>query len=231
MQKDIQELIDQKIETLFSKPPKKKYDPLFTEEQNKLKSIFHTATIMHGHVLEAAYLNAVKIEKKEYNVWSEKEFCISEDAHNKSKNQTSKRILESTEPYGECMLVGKKKNPRKIQIDIIVYNKDLEEISAYEVKRGGSPHDRGKKESIISDVIAVQVLLKDYAEQKKFKVKKTKSLIISHYGATLTRPEWRDLQINGENIDNHFNANISSYLKETEEYWIKSFNREYKKIL
>ena len=139
--------------------------------------------------------------------------------------------LESTEPYGECMLVGKKKNPRKIQIDIIVYNKDLEEISAYEVKRGGSPHDRGKKESIISDVIAVQVLLKDYAEQKKFKVKKTKSLIISHYGATLTRPEWRDLQINGENIDNHFNANISSYLKETEEYWIKSFDREYKKVL
>ena len=28
MQKDIQELIDQKIETLFSKSPKKKYDPL-----------------------------------------------------------------------------------------------------------------------------------------------------------------------------------------------------------
>ena len=34
MQKDIQELIDHKIETLFSKPPKKKYDPLFTKEQN-----------------------------------------------------------------------------------------------------------------------------------------------------------------------------------------------------
>ena len=64
MQKEIKELIDLKIQTLFDKPPKKKFDPIFTKVQNKLRSVLHTATIKHGHVLEAAYLNAVKLEKK-----------------------------------------------------------------------------------------------------------------------------------------------------------------------
>jgi hypothetical protein len=35
MQNEIKELIDNKIQTLFEKPPKKKFDPLFTKEQNK----------------------------------------------------------------------------------------------------------------------------------------------------------------------------------------------------
>jgi len=172
MQIEIKELIDLKIKTLFDKPPKKKFDPIFTKAQNRLRSVLHTATIKHGHVLEAAYLNAVKLEKKDFKVWSEPEFCISTEAHSKSKNQTSQRILESKEPYGECMLVGKKQKPRKIQVDVIVYDNIEEEVTAYEIKRGGVSHDRGKKESIIADVIAVQVLLKDYARQKNFKVKK-----------------------------------------------------------
>ncbi len=230
MQKEIEELIDLKIQTLFDKPPKKKFDPIFTKVQNKLRSVLHTATIKHGHVLEAAYLNAVKLEKKKFKVWSEPEFCISA-AHSKSKNQTSQRILESTEPYGECMLVGKNKKPRKIQVDVIVYDDIKEEVTAYEIKRGGVSHDRGKKESIIADVIAVQVLLKDYAKQKNLKVKKTKSLIISHYGATLTKKEWKDLQINGDKIAEHFNANVMSYLKEAQDYWIKCFELRYKDML
>ena len=211
--------------------PQKKFDPLFTKNQNKLKSILHTATIKHGHVLEAAYLNAVRLEKKGFKVWSEPEFCISEDAHIKSKNQSSKRILESTEPYGECMLVGKKQKPRKIQVDVIVYDHNKQEVIAYEIKRGGVSHDRGKKEFIIADVIAVQVLLKDYSKQKNLKVKKTKSLIVSHYGATLTKEEWKELQLNGDDVDNHFQAQISKHLQEAQDYWIKCFTPKYKELI
>lgn len=231
MQNGVKDLIDLKIKTLFGKPPKKKFDPLFTKNQNKLRSILHTATIKHGHVLEAVYLNAVRSEKKTFKVWSEPEFCISAEAHNKSKNQTSKRILESTEPYGECMLVGKKQKPRKIQVDVIVYDHINEEVTAYEIKRGGVAHDRGKKESIIADVIAVQVLLKDYAEQRNLKVKRAKSLIISHYGAALTKNEWKELQINGDEVDSHFDAEISKYASEAEEYWIKCFNQNYNELM
>ena len=46
MQKEIKELIDLKIQTLFDKPPKKKFDPIFTKVQNKLRSVLHTATIL-----------------------------------------------------------------------------------------------------------------------------------------------------------------------------------------
>ena len=229
MQQDIKDLIETKIQSLFDKLAKKKFDPIFTKNQNKLRSILHTATIKHGHVLEAAYLNAVKLEKKEFKVWCEPEFCISEEAHNKSNNQTSQRILESTEPYGECMLVRKK--PRKVQVDMIVYDHINEEVSAYEIKRGGVYHDSGKKKTIIADVIAVQVLLKDYAKQKNLKVKKTNSLIISHYGATFTTKDWKNLQINGDKIDEHFSAKISKHLKEAQDYWIKCFKPKYSEMI
>ena len=36
MQKEIKELIDLKIQTLFDKPPKEKFDPIFTKVQKKI---------------------------------------------------------------------------------------------------------------------------------------------------------------------------------------------------
>ena len=89
-------------------------------------------------------MNAVTLEKKDLKVWCEPQFHISEEAHIKSNNQTSQRILESTEPYGECMLVRKKE--KKLQVDMIVYDEKSETVSAYEIKRGGVYHDSGKEE-------------------------------------------------------------------------------------
>ena len=37
MNKQIKQIIDNKILNLFEKPPQKKYDPAFTKEQNKLR--------------------------------------------------------------------------------------------------------------------------------------------------------------------------------------------------
>ena len=38
MQKDIKDLIETKIQSLFDKPAKKKFDPIFTKNQNKLRT-------------------------------------------------------------------------------------------------------------------------------------------------------------------------------------------------
>ena len=144
-------------------------------------------------------------------------------------NQTSQRILESTEPYGECMLVRKKE--KKLQVDMIVYDEKSETVSAYEIKRGGVYHDSGKKKTIIADLIAVQVLLKDYAKQKGLKVKKNNTYIISHFGATLTTKNWKNLQLNGDKIDEHFSAKISKHLINAQEYWIKCFQPKWHEAL
>ena len=62
----LRDSIDDKISHLFNLKDKKiqskKFDPAFTVVQNKLRYILHTATIMHGQMLEEVYLTVLKEE-------------------------------------------------------------------------------------------------------------------------------------------------------------------------
>ena len=56
MKDEIKRTIDEKIKTLFNKPADPNdYDPAFTKSQNKLRYVLHTATIMHGQMLELGW--------------------------------------------------------------------------------------------------------------------------------------------------------------------------------
>tara|TARA_B110000503_G_scaffold130634_1_gene204247 strand:+ start:308 stop:1048 length:741 start_codon:yes stop_codon:yes gene_type:complete len=225
----IKGLIDQKLNKLFNHAADpEKYDPAFTKTQNKLRYILHVATIMHGQMLEEAYLCALREKLQRCEVWEDKSFKVSNDALQITTQLNDQRVLETFLPYGECAKIGKKNKTN--QVDIIIYDKDKKNITAYEVKRGGSPHDRQKKEKLLGDLIATHVLLKDYGKQKGLEINKSSAFIISHLGTDLVNPNWRHLQINGDEVDSHFETDISTETKKAEEYWLKIFNENYKEL-
>ena len=230
MNEKIKKLIDDKLDKLFNhKADPNDYDPAFTKTQNKLRHVLHVATIMHGQMLEEAYLYALEEKLQNCQVWEDKEFKVSNDALQISTNQNDMRVLETYLPYGECAKIGTRNKTN--QVDVIIYNKEKKSITAYEVKRGGSHHDRQKKEKLLADIIATHVLLKDYGEQKGLEIKERSALLISHLGEDLLSPSWRHLQINGDKVDGHFKTDISSEIKKAENYWIDIFNQKYNKLL
>jgi len=230
MKEEIKRTIDEKIKALFNKPADPDdYDPAFTKPQNKLRYVLHTATIMHGQMLEVAYLNALKKELTDCNVWEDKSFKVSRDALSVSTEQSDRRVLETFLPYGECVKIGNRE--KKTQVDAIVYNNNTKKVTAFEIKRGGSHHDRQKKEKLLADIIATQVLLKDYTVQKGYEVKDAKTLLISHMGTQLLQPDWTHLQINGNKVNEYFGNDIIQHVTAAENYWIKKFNEEYKKLI
>ena len=75
MKDEIKNIIDNKIASLFErKVNPNDYDPAFTKSQNELRYVLHTATIMNGQILEEAYLNALKLELTNCEVWEDKKF-------------------------------------------------------------------------------------------------------------------------------------------------------------
>ena len=230
MKEEIKRIIDEKIKALFNKPADPNdYDPAFTKSQNKLRYVLHTATIMHGQMLEVAYLHALKKELTDCTVWEDKSFKVSRDALSVSTEQSDKRVLETFLPYGECVKIGNRE--KKTQVDAIVYNNNTKKVTAFEIKRGGSHHDRQKREKLLADIIATQVLLKDYTVQKGYEVKDAKALLISHMGTQLLQPNWTHLQINGNKANEYFGKDIIQHITAAENYWIKKFNEEYKKLI
>jgi len=230
MKDEIKRTIDEKIKTLFNKPADPNdYDPAFTKSQNKLRYVLHTATIMHGQMLERVYLSALTTELINCDVWEDKNFKVSRDALTVSTQQSDKRVLETFLPYGECVKIGNRE--KKNQVDVIVYNKDSKNVIAFEIKRGGSHHDRQKKEKLLADIIATHVLLKDYTIQKGYKVKDAKALLISHMGTQLLQPNWTHLQINGNKVNEYFGKDIMQHIIAADKYWVEKFNEEYKKLI
>ncbi len=137
-------------------------------------------------------------------------------------------VLTAELPYGDVHRIGKKAKTRSI--DFLTFNEETGRLCSYEIKRGGGTHDSEKKEKIISNLIAVQVLLKNYGISKKLNVKKARSYIVSHFNSQLLPTQWKKLEINGNNIDDHFGRPIKEQLLLGEEFFKSQFNLKIKKF-
>ena len=112
--------------------------------------------------------------------------------------------------------------------NLIVYSVVNKILNSYEIKRAGGHHDSEKKEKIIENLIAVQLLLKSYGEkEKKIEVKRRNSFIIAHMNEDLFPSEYSSLQISGKDVDNHFNAAVSKKINEGYGYFVKEFRRRF----
>ena len=210
----IQKLCDDSLDELFSKEywekiqkhkkNKDNHEPLYSELDARIAYIVHSITIRSGIILENLYFEAVKLCCPHLEVWTEKKFKISQHALDLASNQDNKDVLRTDLPYGETAIIGKKKKKTR-QIDLFTYDNQKKILNCYEIKRGGGHHDSEKQEKIIENLIAVRMLLKRYAEdQMKLEVKKYKSFIISHMNQELFSPDYRFFQINGNEVNEHF---------------------------
>lgn len=235
LSENIKSFCNKKIDHLFSdqnweKQKKKKEkqnstDTIFSETDARTKYILHTATIMHGQCIEEIYLEAVKLLCDNLEVWEEKKFKVSKHALDISTDQANNEVMKYELEYGDVAIIKTKK--KTTQIDIITYDKVKKEISSYEIKRAGSHHDRQKKEKIIADIVATKILLKSYGEQKGLDVASTRSYVIAHMNVPLLTPEWMKLQINGSDLDEHFDEPVSYQI----ENGLRYFEIEYKNRL
>ena len=240
LDEDIKKLCDKSLNKLFSyknwekirdkKKLKGTTDPLYSDTDGRMAYIVHSVTIRSGIVLEKLYFEAVKVCCPNLKVWNEKKFKISQHAMDLASNQDNKDVLRTDLPYGETAIIGKKKKKTR-QIDLFTYDSQKKILNCYEIKRGGGHHDSEKQEKIIENLIAVRMLLKRYAEdQMKLEVKKYKSFIISHMNQELFSPDYRFLQINGNEINKHFGANILKKINEGYDYYVREFKRRFKEV-
>lgn len=170
-------------------------DPIGGPRYSRMTSIISSAYKRHGQILERALIERLK-ESNRLEVWSEKTFAISAAAHNLAANNPS-ACLKAILPYGESY--------RTTQVDIMVYDLSDGVLRSYEVKRGNGDFDAGKQRSILNDLLAQQVLLKSYGEQRGLTVSNAEAKIIFYYGRRSIKPPF---SLIGAELDAHFKFDV-----------------------
>ena len=238
---EIKNFCDESLNELFSedyfqkkhkhKLSKDISDPLFSEIDARLAFIIHSVTIRSGIILEKIYQEQIKKNCPNLEVWNEKKFKISKHAMQLASDQDNKDVIKTDLPYGEAAKIGKTNKNKTIQIDFLTFDKQTKTLNSYEIKRGGGHHDSEKQEKIIENLIAVRMLLKSYGEEEKnLEIKKKKSYIISHMNQELFSPNYRYLQINGNEIDEHFKAKIKEKIDYGYNYFASNFKKKFQEL-
>ena len=222
---NIKKLIDEKLYKLFNN--KRPVDPALGETLTYWQYWLHTATIKHGQILEEVVLELCKEKLKNFTVWEDREFRVTQRALNIAADP-QQDILKVKLPYP-----GKTK--KSIQIDMLIYDTKNKTLNSYEIKRGSGTHDRQKKEKMLQDLLTAHMHLESYGrEEKKLEIKDVNSYVISVFGKELLSPEWKKFSINGfEEIDKHFKTDISKGIEDSNTYFrnllIQNANKKFSK--
>jgi hypothetical protein len=181
-------------------------DPIGGLRYSRMTSIVSSAYKRHGQIIERALIERLK-ESNRFQVWSEKTFSISAAAHNLATNNPS-ACLKATLPYGDIH--------RTTQVDMVVYDFSDRVLRSYEIKRGNGDFDAGKQRSILIDLLAQQVLLKSYGEQRGLDVSSAEAKIIFYYGRRSIKAPF---SLIGAELDAHFKFEVVGAVEIINEYF------------
>lgn len=164
-------------------------DPIGGEQYSKATSIVSAAYKRHGRILEEAIRTRLG-DCEYFTVWHEPNFFVSSVADQaiSGRNADIQNSLPIELPYLD--------HGRTIQIDAIVFDKRIGSVRGYEIKRANGDFDAGKKRSILKDLLALQSLLKSYAEKKGHSSSVGEARLIAYYGV---KPLPAPLSIAGTN--------------------------------
>jgi hypothetical protein len=202
--------IDRTIRSLSAK--KFIPDPLLGRHFSRQQSLLGSAQKRHGYILEKAILETLRTNER-YDVWEDFEFQVP---------QVVDHMVSGA--FGDpASIIGSNSNytmtgNRKLQIDLIVFDRQNHSLKAYEIKRGNGLHDAGKRRQILRDVMCVQVLLKSYGEQRGYSPTSVSSHIIFYYGACGLKKPW---SLTGEELDGHFEMNVRESVEKVNEIFRK----------
>lgn len=179
-------------------------DPLIDPVASRTASIVSSAYKRHGFILERALLERLA-QNPRFTVWEDRAFLVPQGADHvvagSIGNPTS--LIGAEFPYGAP--------GRTIQVDLVVFDKQLKRLSAYEVKRGTGLHDSGKRRSILRDLLCTQLLLRSYGLTREAKAKTAESKIIFYYGKRSIEPPFSLVR---EDLDEHFQFDVVAAIEE-----------------
>jgi hypothetical protein len=179
-------------------------DPLVDPTASRTASIVSSAYKRHGFILERALLEKLE-QSPRFQVWEDRAFSVPQGADHvvagSIGNPTS--LIGAEFPYG---------GPgRTIQVDLLVFDKQLKKLSAYEVKRGTGLHDSGKRRSILRDLLCTQLLLRSYGATKHIRARTAESKILFYYGKRSIEPPFSLVR---EELDDHFEFEVVADIEE-----------------
>lgn len=203
----LKEEIDKTIRSLDIK--EFEADPIAGKHFSRITSVMSSAYKRHGTIIERSLLEAVKLYDR-YEAWREEQFFVPESVDHIIDGNLGEtgRLAGIEHPYGT--------GPRTLQVDLIVVDKTNNSVAAYEVKRGFGWFDAGKRRSMLRDTLAVQLLVKGYAQGRGFTPSSASSYVVFYYGkASLPKP----FSLIGAELDGHFGCEVRSHIEEVNAYF------------
>ena len=184
-------------------------DPVAGPRLSMATSIVSAAYKRHGRILEVAIRTRLA-ESPYFTVWTEPAFHVSETADRaiRGRNADIAESLPIELPYGSP--------GRTLQVDAFVFDSRVKTVRAYEIKRGNGAYDSGKKRSILRDLLCLQALLRSYAVSRSLEPSIAEARLISYYGI---RALTADLNLVGEDLDDHFVFPVKKYVDEVNTYF------------
>jgi hypothetical protein len=170
-------------------------DPILTAEQSHAVSLAHSAIIRHGHVIETSLREALK-DCARYDVWEEHDFEISHQADGAFKTLTEAQCRQTDLAYRDGVPI------RKVQVDLIIFDRQANVIRAYEVKRGYGGLSAGTQAEVSRDVHTVCMLLKSYAATRGYSPASAEAHLVAYYGEGWSKKIGGFLK--REDLDQHF---------------------------
>lgn len=187
-------------------------DPIAGALFSRVVSVLSSAYKRHGTIIENAIVECLKTNER-YEVWRVDRFGIHHQAHaTVTAAQNDPDSLNDTHlPY-----VGDGNGETQIQLDAVVFDRDTDIVSAYEIKRGNGLHDAGKQRSMKHDALLTKILLKSHAEQRDLQPNGTRTHVIFYYGLrSIPAP----MGLIGEELDEHFGMPIWEQVETVNTYY------------
>lgn len=154
-----------------------------------------------GHVLQCALSECLSANDR-YLVWTGESFSVSKEADLLVRNGSEKACLASSLPYGI-------NTSRKIELDLIVFDRHHHTLRAYEIKRGSGKLDGGKTRSTRHDLLCARTLLQSYGSTMGVQAATAETFAVIYYGRC-SLP--RSLTLTKDNLDEHFGMPIQEHV-------------------
>ena len=97
-----------------------------------------------------------------------------------------------------------------------MFDRRVNSVRGYEIKRANGHFDSGKKRSILKDILALQSLLRSYAVKRGHAATMSEARLIAYYGVM---PLPHPLSIAGDGMDDHFVFPVFKYVEEVNDYF------------
>lgn len=177
-------------------------DPMLPAHISRMCSIVESSKKRHGKIIELALLAALQADAR-YQAWQPGEFLVPPEADHLASLQANRLVITGAAlPYTGA--------GRRIQIDMLVYERLARRLAAYEVKRGHGWHDSGKIRSMKRDLRCIQAVLASYGGTLGLDVASTETRILFWYG---TRSVEAPFSLVGAEADAHFGCPVSLWVQ------------------